>query len=151
MNKKQKNIKIRNIELIENGVLMCSSVQQLPRKGIFMLSYIPGKRYHFIPEECDGCPKNCDKQRCGDADRLLAEIRNAIIKFKNPHLMGLYWKIEKEVRPQNYPEYPDVLLDEIAAAVRTINVFHVDSASRKKIINYYNKIEQEVLKSNGKR
>ena len=27
----------------------------------------------------------------------------------------------------------------------------VDSASRKKIINYYNKIEQEVLKSNGKR
>lgn len=117
-----------------------------------MLSYIPGKHYHFTPEECEGCPKNngkCDRQRCGDADRLLAEIRNAIIQFKNPHLMGLYWKIEKEVRPQNYPEYPDVLLDEIAAAVRIINVFHVDSASRKKIINYYNKIEQEVLKSNG--
>ena len=63
--------------------------------------------------------------------------------------MSLYWKIEKEVRPQNYPEYPKMLLDEIASAVRTINVFHVDSASRKKIINYYNKIEQEVLKSNG--
>ena len=63
--------------------------------------------------------------------------------------MGLYWKIEKEVQPCDYPEYPEKLLDEIAAAVRTINVFHVDSASRKKIINYYNKIEQEVLKSNG--
>ena len=115
-----------------------------------MLSYIPGKHYHFSKDECEGCPKNdglCDI--CGDADRLLAEIRNAIIKFKNPRLMGLYWKIEKEVRPQNYPEYPDVLLGEIAAAVRIINVFHVDSASRKKIINYYNKIEQEVL--NGKR
>ena len=79
-----------------------------------MLSYIPGKRYHFTLEECDGCPQkkgNCDKYgRCG-----------------------------------NY----EILLKEIAAAVRTINVFHVDSASRKKIINYYNKIEQEVLKSNG--
>ena len=114
-----------------------------------MLSYIPGKHYHFTPEECEGCPKKCDRQRCGDADRLLAEIRNAIIQFKNPHLMSLYWKIEKEVRPQNYPEYPKILLNEIASAVRTINVFHVDSASRKKIINYYNKIEQEVLKSNG--
>ena len=92
---------------------MWAFVQQLPRKGIFMLSYIPGKHYHFTPEECDGCPKNNGKcVRCG-----------------------------------NY----EILLDEIASAVRTINVFHVDSASRKKIINYYNKIEQEVLKSNGKR
>ena len=95
---------------------MCSPVQQLPRKGIFMLSYIPGKRYHFTHEECEGCLQkkgNCDKyERCG-----------------------------------NY----EILLNEIATAVRTINVFHVDSASRKKIINYYNKIEQEVLKSNGKR
>ncbi len=115
---------------------------------------------YFHPDVYPGIPvcavqnatleEYCDRKRCGDADRLLAEIRNAIIQLKNPHLMSLYWKIEKEVRPQNYPEYPDTLLDEIAAAVRTINVFHVDSASRKKIINYYNKIEQEVLKSNGK-
>ena len=80
-----------------------------------MLSYIPGKRYHFTPEECESCTQkkgNCYKYgRCG-----------------------------------NY----EILLKEIASAVRTINVFHVDSASRKKIINYYNKIEQEVLKSNGK-
>ena len=43
-----------------------------------------------------------------------------------------------------------MVLDEVAAAVRTRNVFHVDSASRKKIINYYNKIEQEVV-THGKR
>ena len=116
-----------------------------------MLSYIPGKHYHFSKDECEGCPKNdglCDI--CGDADRLLAEIRDAVMQFKDPHLMSLYWKIEREVRPQSVPDYPQQLLNQINRAVRTINVFHVDSASRKKIINYYNKIEQEVLKSNGK-
>ena len=59
-----------------------------------MLSYIPGKHYHFSKDECEGCPKNdglCDI--CGDADRLLAEIRDKeliIIAISISHRSKVY-------------------------------------------------------------
>lgn len=75
---------------------------------------------------------------------MLSYIPGKRYKFDKSFCENCRWNTEACERCGN-PEY---MLYIVRMCISRINVFSVDSASRKKIVNYYNKIEQEVL--NGK-